>query len=341
MRVLLITTRVDRNHPILGHIQSVVTKLAGKVDSLDVVAFGEGMYTSPENVRIYRTGRGVRIKKYLIANYHLAKLAPKCDAILTYMYPGELPLLAAPYSKLWGKPLVMYRNHGHIDKKARISHRLANRILTASPEGCRINSNKVKVIGHHIDTDEFKPKGNERKNIVSAGRIDRAKRQDKILEAMNVLINKYGIDTKIDFVGKVLDENYYNKLKKYVKKYNLEDNVNFIGHVDHVDMPRILNDYRVFVDASTTGSLDTVVLEAMACGTPVVTNSEAFYGIFDSEMKAKCYYKNLYELSDEIKNFLVKDEKDLQKKLREEVVKNHSLDGHTTEIVNVLKEERK
>jgi len=93
------------------------------------------------------------------------------------------------------------------------------------------------------------------------------------------LVHKNGVDTLIEslkylppdvvliIAGSGEDE---EKLKLTAKSYGLADRVNFLGHIDHFHLPRVLKTADVFVRASRSEGFGNVFVEAMAAGLPVV-----------------------------------------------------------------------
>lgn len=64
----------------------------------------------------------------------------------------------------------------------------------------------------------------------------------------------------------------YEKIFETVKRLNLEERVMFTGFVDDDDLPCVYSMARVFVYPSIYEGFGLPVLEAMACGVPVVTS---------------------------------------------------------------------
>ena len=61
-----------------------------------------------------------------------------------------------------------------------------------------------------------------------------------------------------------------NKLRELVKELKLEPVVIFIGSVPNEDMPAFLNARDLYVSSSLSDGTSLSLLEAMACGLPVV-----------------------------------------------------------------------
>lgn len=62
-----------------------------------------------------------------------------------------------------------------------------------------------------------------------------------------------------------------NKVLKYVDDKNLVSNVRLMDWVDHDLLPDYLNTFKLTVIPSYTEGLPNIMLESMACGTPVLS----------------------------------------------------------------------
>ncbi len=72
------------------------------------------------------------------------------------------------------------------------------------------------------------------------------------------------------------DERYAQDVRATVSAKSYASHVRFLGAVPHRDVPALLADADVFLNLSTTGSVDKTVLEALIAGVPAVTTNEAF-----------------------------------------------------------------
>jgi glycosyltransferase involved in cell wall biosynthesis len=92
-----------------------------------------------------------------------------------------------------------------------------------------------------------------------------------------------GLDVGLDLVGGGLaagDEEYGDRVRQTVAELGLERRVTLHGAVPYLEIPALYRSASVLVSASKTGSVDKVVLEAMACRRPVVTCNDAFPRVF-------------------------------------------------------------
>jgi glycosyltransferase involved in cell wall biosynthesis len=70
--------------------------------------------------------------------------------------------------------------------------------------------------------------------------------------------------------GEVWDEQYIGKVKKLLADEGCADRVKFIGYVPHEDMPLLFGHATCFVFPSLLEACGTVLIEALACGTPIL-----------------------------------------------------------------------
>jgi len=342
MRVLMITPRVDMEHDIFGFIHSWVDELSRRVEHLDVITFRVGKTELGENVTLYSAYSKYQPVKFFRLNRFLLTLTPKADVVFTHMYPW-LPIVAAPYARAFGKPLVMFNAHGHVDFKKKLAAKLVDKVVTSSERGFNINTPKKVVIGQGIDTKRFKPCNNVRNNvfrILNVGRVDRIKGYDILIDAINQLVNVSGINKiHLTIIGPIYDRSYFYFLNDKILKYSIENYVTFEGQIPYKRLHEYYQNCDLFVNPSYASSLEKTVLEAMACEKPVLTSNIAYYNdVFDDELREKCFFApgNKEELVKKIEYFMENDEKELRKKLRKIVVENHSIENFVKSLVLIF-----
>ncbi|MDD5110374.1 MAG: hypothetical protein PHI63_04125, partial [Patescibacteria group bacterium] len=192
MNILMITRIVDRNHSHAGHtyrwVQEIGRQLApGK---LSVLCLERGDTSGlPENVTVVSLGkeRGVgRVGRWMRFPLAAWRLLAKSDAVFCHQNP-EYTIAVWLLAKPRRKRIVTWYVHGTVSWKTRAVARLADVILTASPESFRVKSPKVRVVGHGIDTVAFQPLPNRTPgnvfHIVSVGRISPTKDYETLIKA--------------------------------------------------------------------------------------------------------------------------------------------------------------
>jgi glycosyltransferase involved in cell wall biosynthesis len=114
------------------------------------------------------------------------------------------------------------------------------------------------------------------------GRLTPAKDPLTVLAAHSILVHR-GHDVHLDLVGGGLvdsDEGYRRTVEDQIRSGGLEERVVLHGPVPYRDVPRLYRAATLVVNASHTGSLDKVALEAMACGRPLVSCNDSAPGLF-------------------------------------------------------------
>lgn len=137
----------------------------------------------------------------------------------------------------------------------------------------KVNSSKIVVIPNGIDIKAIEkiPASKEKSDVIFAGRLLTHKNVDTLIESISYLkktdSNYKNIKCIIVGGGPEL-----NNLKKLTKKLNLQNNILFKGFIEkHEDVLSLMKSSKVFVLPSTREGFGIVVLEANACGIPVIT----------------------------------------------------------------------
>ena len=136
---------------------------------------------------------------------------------------------------------------------------------------------KITIIPVGIDTKMFKPVNryetrkkyhlNENEKIILyVGRLNAEKGLDLLLKSFKTIKNEFTY-CKLLLVG---DGQEKANLKKIKKDLNLGDII-FMDVLEHEKIPEIINCADVFALCSYYEGMPTVVLEALACGVPVVS----------------------------------------------------------------------
>lgn len=130
-------------------------------------------------------------------------------------------------------------------------------------------STDITVIPNGIDVQQFRPLEHVRTDpnrIVYVGMLKRKKGVHHLLRAFKILEEEHS-DLELRIIG---DGTYAPELHALRDELELK-NVSFVGRVENEDLPEIYNGAAVSVLPSESEGLPRVVIEAMACGTPVVT----------------------------------------------------------------------
>lgn len=354
LRVLMITQKVDLDDDVLGFTHTWVNKLAERVAHLHVLALSVGRHELRENVTLYSMGkeRGAgRLRRLVNFTRVVAPLVlrRRVDVVFVHMVPLYV-ILAAPWAKLASVPVVMWYAHGHVSYTLKIAHWLVERVVSSTPEGFRLPSEKLVVVGQGIDTEVFKPSEEPRPEhsftVLSVGRISPIKDYETLIEAADILVNQRGRrDLRFVVVGDAgtpEQVTYRKQLLAEVQRQKLAGNFEFVGAVPHREVVRYYQQADLFANLSPTGALDKAVLEAMACEIPVLTCNEAFEdllgGFFPRLTFTVSDGKELADRIADILNLDPDDRRNLGSELRDRVVSRHNLAGLVDRLIAVFKE---
>lgn len=109
--------------------------------------------------------------------------------------------------------------------------------------------------------------------IFNVGSIEPRKNISGLMEAYSILENKYKKSFDLVIAG---GKGWLNSgIYKKKEELNLAGNVKFIGYVDDDDLPYLYNSAELFVYPSFYEGFGLPILEAMACGCPVITSNSA------------------------------------------------------------------
>jgi glycosyltransferase involved in cell wall biosynthesis len=160
-------------------------------------------------------------------------------------------------------------------------------VITVSRQSCQdlikylpVNPKKINVIPeaaslhfHPLNEAEYLPAlerhGIRRPYILSVGSLEPRKNLLRLLEAYARL---EGSRPSLVIAGA---RNYWKSspVVETVSRLGLEQHVRFTGYVEDADLPALYSAASLFVFPSLYEGFGLPVLEAMACGTPVVTSS--------------------------------------------------------------------
>lgn len=232
---------------------------------------------------------GAWIVPYMMARCtlrHVQQLAESIDLIdAHFLYPDGVA--AAMIAKRVGKPLVLSARGSDVNTwpedpvvKRRILKAVDQAAATISVsqalkdemEKLGVAGEKVHVIRNGVDLDHFnvgdrtqakRQLGLHGPTILCVGHLDADKKgQDLVIEALPLLPN-----AELMLVGYGPSR---SAMEDLCRKLGVEDRVHFAGAVSPDELPLYYAAADVFVLASRREGMPNVVLEALACGIPVV-----------------------------------------------------------------------
>lgn len=305
MRLLVITQVVNKNDTNLGFFHEWLKRLAAQVEELHVVCLFKGEQDLPRNVKIISLGKEAgRANRFLYAlRFYKAlwQLRGQYDGVFVHMNP-EYIVLAGWLWRLMDKKVLLWYTHKAVNLKLRIATLFANKIFTASKESFRLPSKKVEVVDHGIPSAALNYLSVKEHRglegglaLLSVGRISPNKDLETSIRAAEKLRDKKLEDLKwirFIFAGAALKKEeigYRDYLKELCQKImSTVKNPPLSFSFESYPYEQIFNVYQnnhILIHTSRTGSMDKVVLEALAAGRIVITSSEAYASLADGKLK--------------------------------------------------------
>lgn len=204
-------------------------------------------------------------------NMPFKKILTVCD-LAHIIYPHSTTLKVT-----LGHKLFLRKTLEKADKIIAISNNTKNDLM----HYFHLDEKDIQVI--HLGVDErfrqmnldeinnFKAKNNlHYPFILYVGGLEPRKNVPALIKAF-YKIKKTGISHKLILTGKK-SWNYKNVIN-CIQRLNLQDEVVFLDYVSDLDLPALYNAADLFVYPSIYEGFGIPPLEAMACGTPVVTSN--------------------------------------------------------------------
>ena len=204
-----------------------------------------------------------------------------CKSVVTihcmnyYYNPEDYSRHILPYLRIF-IPLSARRS----DKIITVSNNTKNELI----KNLEINAEKIRVIYYGVDKG-FSPDlefdvqnelslkyGIKGKYILSIAGYRASKNVLSAVKAFNVLKKKYGLEHKLVIVGKEGMETF--KIKEFIRECSLASEVLFAGPVPNEKLAPFYCGADLFVFLSLYESFGIPLIEAMACGTPVISSNK-------------------------------------------------------------------
>lgn len=226
-------------------IKKCLQKLIAQGQSFDVI---DGHYFYPDGVAI------AHVAKYF-------NLPFTCTARGTDI--NLIPQLPAPRQKIQ----QVFKQASHM---MAVCKALKDEMVTLGAD-----ENRVSVLRNGVDLTLFKPSSNEEQIIKREQLVDNNK---KLIISVGWLIERKGHYLVIEAMRQLPDCHLMiagdgpdlSKLTQLVEQHQLTEQITFLGALPQIELTRYYQAADALVLASSREGWANVLLEAMACGTPVV-----------------------------------------------------------------------
>ncbi|HLA48073.1 MAG: hypothetical protein A3D20_01535 [Nitrospinae bacterium RIFCSPHIGHO2_02_FULL_39_82] len=216
-------------------------------------------------------------------------------------------------------------------------------------ENCNVNSDKITVTPLGYDEELYKPYTNEdlirstkeRYGIKSNYIINTSsflwyrKNLPRLIKAFHICKLKRVINHQLVITGKKGEA--YDEIVSLIKSLNLEKDVILTGYISIEDMPILLSGADALVFPSLHEGFGLPLLEAMACGCPVITSNVSAMPEVVGNAGILVNSSHEDEIASAIENVL--GDKDLRNKMRKmgfERVKMFSWENTAKETLKVF-----
>ncbi|MDF1497615.1 MAG: glycosyltransferase family 4 protein [Patescibacteria group bacterium] len=281
IKLMLYTPSLDHADPVFGFSVRWAEEFAWQTKKLVIISrfVGEG--------DVPRGSIGIVVGKpwfsRVIKLWTTAiKYRKQYDKVFVHMSP-EVVLAGWPIWFVLRKPIYLWYAHGAIPLALKLAEPLVKLIFASSETGLRLQTPKARFVGQGIDTELFKPDYNAKKEniILTVSRVTPKKKFEDSLEFLAEFKQQYPADTwQYHIIGPTLGcDDYVKNLKTKADALEIGDRFKILPAIEYADLPKIYNKSKLFLSTSQTGSIDKVVLEALACGIPVIARGDGYQNI--------------------------------------------------------------
>lgn len=283
---------------------------------------------------------------FLIPNFLFLNLSPNCKKVLiVHDLSFELyPEFFTAKKRLWHKLIGSKQLCQQVDIIIAISENTKNDIIKLY----KISPEKIKVIYPGISEIFFQPISESEKERVKAkyklpdnyifylGNLEPRKNVESIILAFEKLYQMPdAISHKLIIAGGQAWK--YKNIYKLWQNSPIKDQIKFLGYVDTADKPVLYNLAKLFVYPSIYEGFGLPPVEAMACGTPVITSFSSSLSEAIGEAGLLIDPNNINELVEVINQVLINQ--NLATKLKEKGLaqsKKFTWEKPTREIFEII-----
>jgi glycosyltransferase involved in cell wall biosynthesis len=133
--------------------------------------------------------------------------------------------------------------------------------------------NKIRVISPGVNLNLFNTnninKLNNKKTVLFVGQLNKGSRHKGLIYLMDSIKLLSSLNIQLFVIGSGDFKDIY---QKYAEEINIEEKVNFLGHVSEIDLANYykMSDLVVLPSYNKAEGFGMVLIEAQACGVPVI-----------------------------------------------------------------------
>lgn len=183
-----------------------------------------------------------------------------------------------PHSKIPGRKKQLLKAWNQADRLFSVSDSLRQHAIALGAD-----ASKFTVIGNGIDTEKFKPieKSDAKKRLcidadtkvlITVGGLVERKGFHRVIACLPHLLKKHPKLVYLIIGGTNAEGNYKSQICALTEELAVTNHVRFLGTLKPEKLSLPLSAADVFVLSSSNEGWANVILEAMACGTPVIAS---------------------------------------------------------------------
>ena len=298
VRICILTSPIGESGCIpTSNLVDIFTNLSRKV-YLITGNYGADFFKKYENIELYginhieSSSKVSRIIRYIytqiLISLKLKRISHNIDIFIFFMGADTLvlPMLIA---KIFRKKVILVFAGSSSDTLKSSNDYLSYPLQILSRINCSFSDkivlystnlidewnlqkykHKISISHRHfLDFGKFRIIRHiwERDTLIGyVGRLSPEKGSMNFVHSIPLLLQKNN-SLKFILIG---DGSLRESIEKYLQENNLDDFVHIAGWVQHDDLPKYLNNLKLIVLPSYTEGLPNIMIEAMACGTPVL-----------------------------------------------------------------------
>jgi glycosyltransferase involved in cell wall biosynthesis len=207
--------------------------------------------------------------------------------VIIFLPPAPVPILL---TNVLRKKIIIYRGGSSSEqyKNSRLFYIfsylffeklpaiLADKIIVESRNSIKFQDlekykDKVVISSLYVDTNRFRYKKEiekRKERIGYIGILNKNKGVDKFSKAIIIIYDFLKEKNTEVVIGG--DGPLFSSIREMIEKSNLSNTVTFTGWLPHEKLSESLNELKLLVLPSYSEGMPNIVLEAMACGTPVL-----------------------------------------------------------------------
>lgn len=311
MRPLQKGFKAHKERGIGVYTKSLITRRELAPGELSIIPFHDSCYEAGEAIKTgsteYTVGRLMSFARPYMKEYfnqHLLmrrvieRTLKKAGANRMF-FPTHLDApagLKAPYavtahdmihSALLDRHYSSFKQRMHISKQIEVLEN-ASLIIAVSNHTkedllryARVEEGRVVVVHNGVEKD-FRPGAPDalkrfslpQKFVLNIGGIDWRKNMELLLGSFGALV-KSGSDLDLVIAGAIEGDPQYSKFMRSIEDRSLKPRVHTIGYVSKDELISLYNRASIFFYPSLYEGFGLPVLEAMACGTPVISTNRS------------------------------------------------------------------